>query len=170
MSTLNDSRPAPRPSQAALIAAYIYDQEAGQFVSRRTGRLVGSVATRNKAKKYLELRPTGCRVLCHLAAWCYVFGDYPVGLQVDHIDGDEQNNRIANLRLVPVAQNAQNRRKASRNSKVGLLGVSRVASGKFVSQISVSGTTHRLGQFLTPEAAHEAYVQAKRRLHPGCTL
>jgi hypothetical protein len=40
----------------------------------------------------------------------------------------------------------------------------------FVARIVSEGRRTYLGIFETPEAAHEAYVQAKRELHQGCTI
>lgn len=37
-------------------------------------------------------------------------------------------------------------------------------------KIFADGRTRVLGTFETPEAAHTAYVAAKRQLHEGCTL
>jgi hypothetical protein len=38
------------------------------------------------------------------------------------------------------------------------------------ARIAINGHQINLGRFRTAEAAHAAYVDAKRRLHEGCTL
>ena len=40
----------------------------------------------------------------------------------------------------------------------------------YTAVVTLAGKREHLGMFATPEAAHAAYVEAKRRLHPGCTL
>ena len=49
------------------------------------------------------------------------------------------------------------------------LGVHRVGN-KFVATIGHDRRKHHLGTFDTAEAASEEYVNAKRRLHAGCTI
>jgi hypothetical protein len=64
----------------------------------------------------------------------------------------------------------QNKHKARRDNKCGLLGVVAHAGGTWRARIRANGVTHHVGLYPTPEAAHEAYLEAKRRLHPGCTI
>ncbi len=90
-------------------------------------------------------------------------------MTIDHINGDKVDNRLENLRLVSHGENLQNIRKPMRNNTSGFLGVCR-SGGKFMATISVNGKSLNLGSFDKPEAAHAAYVAAKRRLHACCTI
>jgi hypothetical protein len=96
-----------------------------------------------------------------------VYGYWPN--EVDHVNGAKDDNRIANLREVTHSENMQNQRGARSDSKTGLLGVS-AHHGKWCARIRVKGTLKHLGSYSTPEAAHQAYVKAKRVLHPHGTL
>jgi hypothetical protein len=101
--------------------------------------------------------------------WLWVNGSWPIG-EIDHIDGDKLNNRIANLRDVDRATNTQNSKKARRNNKSsGLLG-SYKSGNRWQAQIRINGVCMTLGSFGTPEEAHAAYLGAKRLFHPGCTI
>lgn len=51
-----------------------------------------------------------------------------------------------------------------------MLGVHLKSKGKFQAQIRVNSKLIRLGVFVSPEEASEAYLSAKRKLHEGCTL
>jgi hypothetical protein len=102
-------------------------------------------------------------------AWLHFYGEWPKNF-VDHIDGDVLNNRIANLRDVSHTHNLQNQRRAKKQNKSGLLGVVTCKTGGFVGQIQVNKKRNYLGWFKTAEEAHEAYKQAKRRLHAACTI
>ena len=108
------------------------------------------------------------KFLAHRIVWLHQTGNWPEN-SIDHINGNRMDNRIENLRDVPHAVNMQNRRTPSKRSKSGVQGVSRIGK-KWRASITVNWKVRRLGMFDTPEAAHEAYLKAKRELHEGCTL
>ena len=45
------------------------------------------------------------RVLVHRLVWETFNGKIPVGMQINHIDGDKQNNSLSNLELVTPSEN-----------------------------------------------------------------
>ena len=97
-------------------------------------------------------------------------GKWPDG-EIDHIDGNRANNRWSNLRDVHIVINAQNKRGPMAHNKSGFLGVSwNKKDCAYVARIKVDGKYLSLGYHQTPEAASAAYVEAKRRLHAGCTI
>jgi len=104
----------------------------------------------------------------HRVAWFLHYGYWPCFL-LDHIDGDKQNNRISNLRESSNAMNQQNRKTATTGSKTGLLGVSE-GKNRFQARIHVNGKQKTIGWFKTAQQAHEAYINEKRKVHPGCTI
>lgn len=107
--------------------------------------------------------------MAHRLAWLYVYGEWPNG-DIDHIDGDRLNNRIANLRDVSRRVNLENQRRPKACNKSGFLGVKTFRDQRFQARIQVRGVQLHLGTFDTPHEAHAAYVAAKRNLHQGCTL
>ena len=113
------------------------------------------------------VRIEGVGYLAHRLAWKYCYGDWPKGI-IDHIDGSALNNAITNLRDATYKVNGQNKKTATRRSKVGLLGVSPQSGGRCGYRARIDG--NYIGLFATPEEAHEAYLQAKRKLHEGNTL
>ena len=60
-------------------------------------------------------------------------------------------------------------RKAHSNNKTGFLGVRPVGEG-FQAAIKINKKIRSLGVYATPELAYEAYLKAKRELHPGNML
>jgi hypothetical protein len=147
-----------------------YDPTTGHFywlVNRRGQARMGNRAG-HQSHGYLVIKLCGKRVQAHRLAWRLVHGKWPT-LDIDHINGDRADNRIANLREVPRAVNLQNRRSAHTRSLSGLLGVKKNHNG-WSAAITTHGKTVRLGTFKTPIEAHTAYIAAKRQLHEGNTL
>lgn len=110
----------------------------------------------------------GTTIKEHRVIWAWLHGKWPDG-DVDHINGDATDNRSANLRDVPRSVNLQNQRKQRAGCATGLLGVYK-NHRSFTAAIYVDGRSLNLGNYATADAAHGAYIQAKRLLHPGCTI
>jgi hypothetical protein len=147
-----------------------YDKATGIFtwVSARRGTHAGSVAGCINNNGYWLITVDGVKYRAHRLAWLWVKGKWPPS-EVDHRNTKRSDNRWRNLRLATFEHNQQNRRRAMVTNKVGLLGV-RESGVRFSAGIFHSGKDWHLGTFDTPEEAHAAYVAAKRKHHPGCTL
>lgn len=159
-------------TQKRLIELFDYNSNTGIFTCKvRTGGTsrIGGVAGGVNARGYVEMRVDGRTMKAHRLAWLYVYGELPTFL-IDHINGQKSDNRICNLRHVLPDVNQQNQRAAKGNNKSGLLGVSIRKKGGFEAGIRVGGKRHYLGLHWTAESAHAAYVEAKRKLHEGCTI
>jgi hypothetical protein len=145
-----------------------YDQHTGQLTRLvRRGRMgaVGSVAGTVNTKGYVVVEIDANPYLAHRLAWLYMTGEMP-GMDIDHIDRNKANNRWANLRLATNSENHENRFEPQKNNKSGLLGVClHKAAGRWVAQIKKDGRRIYLGLHDTPELAHQAYLEAKARLH-----
>lgn len=151
-------------TQARLQEVLDYCPETGVFIWRkRKSAKVGSVSNGR-----LRICVDWKIYRAHRLAWLYTYGEWPK-FDVDHIDGNPLNNAIRNLRDVPRSVNMENQRRARSDSKVGLLGVIE-RDGKYRAEIASHGKRYRFGPFDTAEAAHEAYLAAKRRIHIGCTI
>lgn len=148
-----------------------YDPETGRltWAVDRCGRRVkaGDIAGHLRKGRW-ELLLCGKSLRAHRVIWLYMTGEWPKH-DIDHINGDASDNRWANLRDVETRVNVENQRRPTAANSTGYLGV--VPEGpRFRAQIKVRGRTYRLGTFDRAEDAHAAYVEAKRRMHEGCTL
>lgn len=160
-------------TQPRLKELLSYDPDTGVFtwaVNRFRAR-VGMVAGSLHGEGYRKIKLDGIDYLEHRLAWLYVTGAFPQE-DTDHINGNRADNRIVNLRDVSRTTNMHNERAPRTNGTSGFLGVSWVSSRKkWRAKITVGSKRKTIGEFSSPEAAHEAYLNAKRVLHAdGCTI
>lgn len=149
-----------------------YDPAAGEFRWKqkqgkmRAGALAGSITNDG----YVGLGIFKHFYRAHRVAWLMTYGEWPEGA-IDHVNGIRTDNRIANLRIASQLINTQNRHAANKGTRSGLIGASwKTKIGRWVAQIRYNGKLHHIGYSETAEAAHAAYVAAKRRLHVGCGI
>ena len=158
-----------------LRALLSYDADTGAFTHRALSSVksrakIGEVAGGPRKDGYYAVKVDGRLYPAHRLAWAYVTGEWPTQ-QIDHINGDKMDNRFSNLRDVNTSQNKQNTRVARIDNTSGMLGAHKCAgTQKWKAQIRVDGKLKYLGLYATPAAAHEAYVLAKRKMHPAGTL
>jgi hypothetical protein len=147
-----------------------YEPETGVFRWQVTrGRLAkaGAVAGTVNSRGYIRIMVNGTTFMAHRLAWLHTYGAWPKQ-QIDHINGDRANNRIANLRDVSQSTNQQNQLRAQKNNTSGFLGVSwHKANKRWGAKIWANGQRLFLGLFDTADEAHAAYLAAKLQLHPG---
>lgn len=153
-------------TQSYLKEILNYDQETGIFkwnINKGGSCKKGNIAGSTDSWGHRQICIDGKKILAHRLAWIYVYGQSPKK-QIDHIDGNKQNNSIKNLRDVDQFANQQNRKKARIDSKSGFMGVAKDGK-KYKSTIRANKKRIYLGMFDTAEKAYEAYKFAKEKLH-----
>jgi len=149
-----------------------YNPDTGIFIwkvnpckNKKAGIEAGSIATGYRTIKVLKKR-----YQAHRLAWLYVYGEMPLKL-IDHINGNPLDNRIVNLREATNYENSQNIYKPQTNNTSGFLGITYMPKKKkWRAKITVEGKRLSLGYYKTPEDAHKAYIEAKRKYHPFSKL
>lgn len=162
----------PLPSRARVMELLEYEPDTGLFrwrCSRGHGaaRVVRGAVAGTPIKGHLAVGIDGGRYYLHRLAFLVMTGEWP-SEDVDHISGVKHDNRWANLRAASRSQNNENQRRAHKQSSHGYLGVvraNRPAGVLWMARIQVGGSVKHLGCFAGPKEAHEAYLQAKARLH-----
>lgn len=147
-----------------------YSPETGEFVRlvAAGGAKVGDRAGTDALSGYRQINVAGVLCYAHRLAWLIMTGEWPAD-QIDHINGIRNDNRWCNLRQADALLNGGNQRKPRRNNKLGTLGVSFVKN-RFYARIRVNRKMISLGGYETADLAYQAYVKAKRELHPGGML
>ena len=158
-------------TQQYLKSIFSYDPYTGiltRIRSTGSGSVVGSSPAACRRDGYIRISVNNCQYLAHRLVWLHFYGSWP-NHQVDHINGNRADNRIANLRDISNAGNGQNRHGHNKNCSSGFLGVYKHGD-RWVTKIKVDRKPVHIGVFSTPEEAHAAYVEAKRNLHGACTI
>jgi hypothetical protein len=103
------------------------------------------------------------KYMAHRLVWI-MHGNDPVPM-LDHIDGDQLNNRIENLRPITVSQNQRNT-KLRKDSTSGIKGVSWIKAHKrWAGQVWHKGKLYRAGYFKDKEACAAAVRELRESLH-----
>lgn len=148
-------------TQAELKQLLIYDPVTGVFtnrVTRNSRSVAGHESGTVMVDGYRLIMVNHRRHLAHRLAWLYVHGQFP-DQELDHKDGNRDNNSITNLRPATRKQNMENQKLSERN-KSGCRGVSWKSSiGKWVVQVGHKGKQRHLGYFTN---LNEAIMVAKQ--------
>lgn len=147
------------PSYERLHELFSYDKDTGYLTRNASGgnRKAGSTVGYNNGKGYLMTSVDGCYYMVHRIIWLMATGNDPGTQEVDHINRDQSDNRLDNLRCVTRQQNEFNK---------SFKGVSYFKpSGKYKAQIQVDRKVIYLGLYDCPLMARMAYEDAKKTLH-----
>lgn len=137
-----------------------YNEETGIFTNRITRSIrsqIGKIpGTESKQQGYVRIRINGKFYLAHRLAWLYVYGAFPE-MQIDHINGIRNDNRIINLRNATHSQNNLNCTIRSDNSS-GFKGVYWCKSHeKWQARAMINRKNIHIGYYTNREEAGVAY-------------
>lgn len=140
-----------------------YDPNTGLFtwIKKTSNRIkVGDIAGSVSDTGYIDIRLNRQLFRAHRLAWLYVYGIWPAHV-IDHINHVRTDNRLCNLRDVPITVNASN--VSDRSSSVsGYTGVTWCKSSrKWRAKIQANGKYHHIGRFENLTDAVQAYLSAK---------
>lgn len=134
-----------------------YDPSSGivtrkVFTSSRGAK--GSVVDNyDKREKYYRVMVDGKSYQLHRVIMLLIKDELSDGEQVDHINHIRTDNRLENLRLVPLEENNRNKSMDRRNS-TGITGVRyNKKYGTYGAHIGLNGKELHLGSFKTKEEA-----------------
>jgi hypothetical protein len=153
-------------TQSELKELVTYDELTGIFTrnGQTNGHFIGHVCGSVNGNGYRNMVLNQKHYRAHRLAWLYVNGELP-DKDIDHINGDRDDNRIANLRIASRAQNLRNT-KLSANNTSGYKGVHlNKSTGKFRAGYMVNGKVTIVGDFDTAKKASEEYHKSISKDH-----
>jgi hypothetical protein len=174
---MTDKKP---PSPSVLRQLIDYDPETGalvwrvrdvsfftdgkrsaiQSMRRWNTRYAGKPALNCKGNAgYFSGKIFGRGYLAHRVAWAIYLGAWPER-QIDHINGNKLDNRIANLRNVTHQENGKNCAIGTNNTS-GTIGVRWYNRDRvWVAQVRINGKQKHIGNFKNKDDAIEARAKA----------
>lgn len=141
----------------------MFDYRDGKLIQKvkRPRVNVGDIAGTKDTSGHLQTMVYGRLYLVHRIIWIMLNGDIPDKMEIDHINGVRDDNRIENLRLVTKSENQRNS-KLRKDSSSGIPGVGfHKQAGKWAARININGKRKRLGLFDSFEDAAKARHEAE---------
>lgn len=155
----------PNITHERLKEVLLYDPETGIF-TRRVKRRKWGIDTRVGTplnSMYWAINVDRKLYLAHRLAWFYVYGEWPPK-DIDHINRDRQDNRLANLRLAVRSQNNFNAKRAI--GRTGFRGVYYDSRRKkYTVRPWIYCERRSLGSYDTAEEAHAVYMAVVKERH-----
>lgn len=113
-----DSYLAPYRGQemTAELARKLFSYDPSTGVLMRNTERARKATRKPTAGRYVQINILGKSYYAHRLAWLIHYGEWPAG-DIDHINRDKGDNRIANLRDVSRKENCNNRQKPNQDSR-----------------------------------------------------
>ena len=111
---------------------------------------------------YRQIKVNNVIYPAHRLIWIFHNGSINENMQIDHINGIKDDNRIENLRLVTVQQNSWNRSRLTAKGYTWNKDVS-----KWQASIWVNGKMNYLGLYANEQDARNVYLEQCLIHHKG---
>lgn len=136
-----------------------YDEMPNHWRTRWSGR---EAFTSKNGHGYRQGAINGMNLLAHRVIWALLSGSWPSD-DIDHINGNREDNSLKNLRAVSRQENGKNQ-KLFRTNRSGAVGVCWDKSrSKWMAHITVGQKNKTIGRFDTMEAAIAARSEVSRQ-------
>jgi len=145
------------PLIARVTISIIFPILPAKTQASKKGDIAGYI---NKGYLHMSIKKRLCPI--HRLAWLYIYGEWPE-LEIDHINGNQLDNRITNLRQVTTRINQTNRK----CHREGIRMVGTIYNKKcnnWKSRILVNKKFIWLGTFASAEEANMAYQKKVKEI------
>ena len=100
-------------SQERLKELFLYNEYTGEFIRKeregdsRYNKMHAGKPVKSNLGKYTDIHIDGYSYKAHRLVWLYVYGKWPE-YTIDHVNREKSDNRLSNLRDVPMVVNLEN--------------------------------------------------------------
>lgn len=153
-------KPIPLPSLEIVRDSFYLDEKTWMLRHKKKfGISAGSIAGNKMDSGYIRVKCKGKLYLAHRIIYLLHYGVDPGNLEVDHKDGNKENNNPENLRLATRSENRMNVGHFS-NNKLKKKGVYyHKASKSYYCGVQKNNQRKIFGPFSCPDEAKEKYNQ-----------
>jgi hypothetical protein len=142
---------------------YGYNEITGEVFRSESSQILRGELTKGYIRLHFYCKGAHYRAGAHRIAWLLHYGVFPpIEMQIDHINRERTDNRIANLRL---ATNGQNKANSSPRECSNYRGITFDAErSKWTASIQHNEKSIYLGRYQTQEEAARAYNHKAREI------
>lgn len=150
------------PPVAYLHNRYTYNPETGDLISNLSNTIITSKTRNGYCRVCIMKNNKKQYYLAHRIIWKMVTGEEIAdGYVIDHINQNRFDNRICNLRLATIQENAYNC-KREKESASGELGIYK-EQGRYRVRLRVDNKLKSFGMYDTIAEARIARVEAEKK-------
>ena len=143
-------------------AGKVFWIDATKHHRRLNGKEAGTSRTQHSGKSYWHVKVDSYPLKRSHIVFLFSTGNWPT-LQIDHINGNSLDDRVANIREATATQNAWNHKGRAKTTDLPM-GIRELPSGMYQARIAKDKTTIHLGSFPTLEQAVSVYQNKRKEL------
>lgn len=143
-------------------SSFATDKACNAWNGRFAGKSAGYLFRTQDGKWYIRVRLLDKLFHASRIIWKMQTGEDPIN-EIDHKDGNGDNNIWANIRSASDSEQSANR-KIQSNNTTGYKGVKKNGSG-YMARIHFKGIETYLGTYTTAEEAYKVYCEEAKKIH-----
>lgn len=153
-----------KKAEKYVVKYFSYNYQTGKIINifkRCCKTIIGDEPGSVNDQGYIVISVNNSKIRAHRLAWRLYYGEWPK-LQIDHINGVRDDNRISNLRETSQRENGQNKVEHRNGHLVGTCFYKDIK--KYAARIRIKHIKFHLGFYNNPQEAHQQYLKALKAI------